>query len=149
MADFGWSVGDIIQGIKVVTAVCRAFSSTKGAEAHFADTVSFLRGLQATLQAIEQHVTDADGNPTGKYSAHIMGILETIEPPFKSFEKYVEGYQPAFGVNSRKSTLKRAKKKVEWAVEHLDKLSGKTSELKDAIASPMGLVVPLLVLQSM
>ncbi|KAK2760870.1 hypothetical protein FQN54_002110 [Arachnomyces sp. PD_36] len=148
MAAFGWSVGDIIQGIRVVSSVCQAFSSTKGAEAHFADTISFLRGLRATLEAIEQHVSDADGNMKGKYSAHVLGILETIEPPFKKFAEYVEGYRPALEVSSRKSTIRKAGKKTKWAVEHLDKLSGKTAELKDAIASPLSLIMPLLILQA-
>lgn len=148
MAAFGRSVEDIIQGIKAVTALCHAFSSTKGAETHYVETLGFLRELQATLECIEQHVAGADGDLSGKYPPHIRGILETIGPPFKKFIKYVEGYKPVLGVNSRNSTNGMARKDVLWGVERLDVLSEKTAELKDAIASPLSLVVSLIVLQA-
>ena len=82
---FGWSAGDVLLGIKVITKVCQAFSTNHGAMVAFAETKRFLGILEMTLKRLERYSTDS---LDGVYTNDIVCLLQVIEKPFKDFVNF-------------------------------------------------------------
>jgi hypothetical protein len=141
---FGWSVGDVLLGMNVVTNACRVFNSSRGAAVQFAETEKFLRRLELTLQLLHRY---AVYSAQGSYTSEIVSHLQAIETPFNEFVAFVDGYKPALSEDSGVSNSSQTWGTVKWSLQELEKLSGRTAELKQAVDAELQLVHSLLFLQ--
>jgi hypothetical protein len=60
---FGWSVGDIIEGLRLLHQIGSALKDSGGASSEFQDTISFLQTLSRTLNhlnALQETALDPD-----------------------------------------------------------------------------------------
>jgi hypothetical protein len=65
---FGWSAGDIVVSIKIVSQIADAFSESGGAKEQYAETSTWLRSFAEDLERVKEYVDD---NPTAKYTENI------------------------------------------------------------------------------
>ncbi|KAL6719451.1 hypothetical protein ACLMJK_003691 [Lecanora helva] len=146
---FGWSAGDVVQSIKIITKLCRAFKEEGGSASQFSETVAFLDGFIGVLDSIKDF---AGSSSNAKYSAEINTQTKLIDGPYKEFQAYLLRFKPSLGAGSSKSFLRRSPRKVQWAMNELSEVSGKVIRFKKAVSDPLlciGLLLALRSIQSM
>ena len=90
---FGWSAGDIAQGLVIVTKAVKALNDVDGAPAHYRDAVSFLTDLKMTLEALK--VESAGLDP--RYVDEIRKQVQKIRIPIGEFSTMTTGYEASLG----------------------------------------------------
>lgn len=143
---FGWSAGDILNSIIIITKICEAFRENGGAASKYAETTSFLEGFKATLSLIKDYTI---GSSNAKYTTTINEQIKLIDAPYCQFEMHMLKFCPALGADSTQTEFRKIPKKITWAVKELSEVSGKVASLKKDIAEPLVLVGALLHLQSL
>lgn len=143
---FGWSAGDIVVSIHILVKICEAFKEAGGASSRFEESRGFLEGFKAILSKLDAH---SRRNPNLENAAEIAQQLKLIDAPYCRFEKFMLDFQPALGPTSTYSSIRKAPRKVTWAVKELSTVSGKVAELKKEICDPLILVESLMQLQSL
>lgn len=143
---FGWSAGDLAVSITIIIKISEAFKKAGGASSQFAETTAFLDAFEATLQRIKDYTND-DAN--AKYTQSIVEQVKLIDGPYSKFEKYMQDFCPALGETSTQSTVRKAPRKIRWALKELSEVSGEIAKLKKAITDPMLFIGPLLLLQTL
>ena len=143
---FGWSAGDVVQSIRIVTKLCKAFKEEGGSTSQFADTVAFLDGFSRSLAAIKDFA-GIHGNE--RYMAEVVSQIKLIDGPYNEFEAYLLKFKPSLGADSSQSSLHKSPKKALWAMGEMSEVSGKVNQLKKAVSDPLLCVGPLLALQSL
>lgn len=142
----GWSAGEIVTSIKIIIRISKAFKEAGGAVSQFAETTAFLAAFEATLRHIKEY---ADENPNAKYTEAIIEHVKVIDGLYSKFEKYMLDFCPALGEASTQSSVRKAPKKIKWAVKELSDVSGEVGKLKRAVIDPILFIGPLLLLQSL
>src|ERR1700710_116722 len=99
MATFGWSVGDIVAGIRITVKVCEAFKESGGAASKYKQTVDFLDNLELTLEYLKTYI---NGNPTDIHASSISDQAEKIKGPLKHFQESIEKYEKSLSEVSTK-----------------------------------------------
>lgn len=140
---FGWSAGDIVVSIKILSQVADAFSESGGAKDQYAETSTWLRSFAEDLERVKEYV---DENPTGKYTENIRQQVSNIGPHYNQFEKYLQRFEPALSSKSTVSIVRKAVKKVRWAVKEL---KGHVESLKVAVSGPLTSISLLICLQNL
>ncbi|KAL8827615.1 MAG: hypothetical protein Q9191_003078 [Dirinaria sp. TL-2023a] len=111
-AGFGFSVGDLIAGIRVFKDSIEAFSSTKGASSDYAALVNEIIILQGGLEAIEelQLVQNFSSKQTAALDRALSGCRKSIDEFLGSIAKY----QPH--LRSQVSGWRSNYRKIQWAL---------------------------------
>ena len=143
---FGWSAGDIVQSIKIINKICDAFKESGHASIKYAESTAFLEGFKSILSHIKDYTNDS---PAAKYTEAINEQVKLIDASYSQFEKHILKFYPALGTSSTQSEIRKAPKRIKWALKELSDVSGKVAELKKAVADPVVLIGPLLQLQSL
>lgn len=143
---FGWSAGDLVNSIHIIIKICEAFKEAGGATSRYEENMAFLEGFKATLSKLDAH---RRRNPSSENAAEIAQQLKKIDVPYCRFEKFMLDFQPALGPTSTYSSIRKAPRKVKWAVKELSTVSSKVAELKKEICDPLILIESLLQLQSL
>lgn len=143
---FGWSAGDIVQSIIVITKICEAFRENSGAASKYAETTSFLEGFKSTLSLIRDYTISSSN---AKYTTAINDAIKLIDAPYCGFELHMVKFYPALAANSTQKSVRKISRKVIWAVKELSEVSSKVAGLKKDTAEPLLLVGTLLQLQSL
>lgn len=143
---FGWSAGDIVQSIRIIIKICDAFKESGHASTKYTDSTAFLQGFQSTLSLIKDYTDDSS---TAKYTTAIEEQVKLIDAPYSQFEKHMLKFYPALGASSTQSGIRKAPKKIRWALKELSDISGEVAQLKNAVSGPIVLIGPLLQLQSL
>ena len=143
---FGWSAGDVVRSIQIITKLCKAFREEGGAASHFAETVAFLDAFLRVLNAIKDF---SNSQSDTKYGAEINAQISLIDGPYTKFEAYLLKFKPSPGAESSSTSIRKASKKTQWAMHELSEVSGKASQFKKAVKDPLLYIGPLLALQSL
>ena len=143
---FGWSAGDIAVSIKIITKISKAFKDAGGARSQFAETTAFLDAFEATLRRVKDYIYN---NADAKYTDSIVEQVKLIDGPYSQFEQFTLGFDPALGENSTQSAVRKAPRKIGWALKELSDVSGEVAKLKKAIPDPVVFIGPLLLLQTL
>lgn len=143
---FGWSAGDIVHSIIIITKICEAFRENSGAASKYAETTAFLDGFKTTLSLIKDYTITSSN---AKNTTAINEQIKLIDAPYCRFEFHMLKFYPALGVNSTQTKLRKIPRKIIWAVKELSEISDKVGGLKKDIAEPLLLVGTLLHLQSL
>lgn len=144
MVDFGWSAGCIVDAIKAADKIRRALQDAGGAKDHYAETIAFLSQVAVTFKYLEKHIED---NPESPYRELIEHQLKLLQTPWKKIESsYMEKYAKSLGVNSTRSKIKQAPRKMQWALKDVDDIVRKT---KADILGPLQMIESFLSLELM
>ncbi len=143
---FGWSAGDIVTSIKIIIRISKAFKEADGAVSQFAETTAFLDAFEATLRHIKEY---ANENADAKYTDSIVEHVKVIDGPYSKFEKYMLDFCPALGEASTQSSVRKAPKKIKWALKEPFEVSGKVASLKRQIIDSMLFIGLMLLLQAL
>jgi hypothetical protein len=131
---FGWSVGDIIEGLKLLHQIGSTLKDSGGASSEFQDTVSFLQTLSRTLNhlnALQDTPLDPD------IAENLKNQCCHIRMPLTEFLDDVgRRYGPSLGVSSTRNKIFAAPRKIQWALS----TSKKIKNLQNRIAVPMAAV---------
>ena len=100
---FGWSVGDIIEGLKLLHQIGSALKYSGGASSGFQDIVSFLQTLSRTLNhlnALQDTALEPD------IAENLRVQRSHIRVPLTEFlDDVSRRYGPSLGVSSTKHKL--------------------------------------------
>jgi hypothetical protein len=143
MIPIGWSAGDLIAGIGVVTRVYQAFKEAGGSEAKYREAQDFLDGLRSTLEILKAHVENL---PDG-LSDRLTSQIERVDRPWKEFQCFVKKYEKSLSEpsSSLSTKIKKASSIVRWAAKDL---MGEVQKLDAAIAQPLRVLNTLLLIQT-
>ena len=109
---FGFSVGDLLAGIRVFKDSIEAFSDTKGASADFASLVNEISTLQDGLEAIEE--LQLEQNFSSKQATALERSLSACQKSIDEFLGSIAKYQPH--LRSQTSGWRSSYRKVQWAL---------------------------------
>ncbi|KAH8595421.1 hypothetical protein B0O99DRAFT_686840 [Bisporella sp. PMI_857] len=138
---FGFSVGDFIAGTQLLVEVFSAFKEAGGASSKYISEVSFLNGLNSTLQHLEKYVSNTAQNDISK---DVEKLVLVIREPLDVFKKFLDKYEASLGASSTKSTAGKALRTIRYTMKDL---SGMVKDLRRQIEQPLQAVNPLLSLQ--
>lgn len=111
MASFGWSAGDIIATINLVSRVIQCIHSSHGATEHFQELVSELQSLSRALSEIAE-LTRIPGQ-TPEIQALKFASCACTETLQQFYEK-IRPFEDSLGIGSSHSTLKSVPRMVRW-----------------------------------
>ncbi|OCK87264.1 uncharacterized protein K441DRAFT_682774 [Cenococcum geophilum 1.58] len=131
MIPFGWSAGDLVNGINVIVRVAEAFKETGGAASKYQAHHDFAVGLKKTFASLKLYT---DLHEHDGYSDDIAGQLKLIEKPWKRFQTFLEKYDEPLGAQSTMYKLKKAPRIVKWTAKDL---SGEVEKLERAVHRPL------------
>jgi len=140
---FGWSVGDIVKFIEILTAVSKAFQDARGAAAKFREEVAFVTSMINTLSYIQIYT---EQYPNDRYAEEIRQTVAHLHGPIKAIRKSLEKYERWLGRTSRKSRFRKASAVVRYTLRDFASDINKT---ESAITKPLLAVGALLTLQSL
>jgi hypothetical protein len=136
---FGWSAGDVVSAARALYKIGQAFSETQGAAAQYAEASKVLEYLAKDRQRAKELI---ESRPTSKYTPDVRLKLEIVDAAYGAFEQHLHDYkelEPVLSAPSikRRDLLRKQSKKIKWAME---RMSGKLTILKDAVAEPLGCI---------
>lgn len=130
MAAFGWSAGDIVASVQLVTKIAGALKETNGAKSDYRESVDFLFGLEITLQNLR---TIAPVIATPSQQDIIQFEAEKIAKPLSDFFAKVQKFDAALGLQSKRGAWRTARRKIQWAMD----VSKEVQTLRDRISVPI------------
>lgn len=136
---FGWSAGDIVQSIIIITKICEAFRENGGAASKYAEATSFLECFKSTLSLIKDY---AISGSNAKYNTSMSEQIKLIDAPYSRFESHMLKFYPVLGANSTQTRFRKIPRKIVWAVNELSEVSGKVAGLKKILQSRLSSLEP-------
>lgn len=113
MAAFGWSAGDIVAAIRVVTKVSSALQDAGGASEEYQHTIKDLESLEIVLQYL-QHLKPEDAN-----FAHVKAICARSQASQRALRDLLDGFhkfEKSMGGGTHHSWHRGAHRKAQWAL---------------------------------
>jgi hypothetical protein len=123
---FGWSAGDIASALKLLLTVGKALKEACGASSEYAETQSFLRTLQTTLQNVQAF----DETFIGPHRAgKLREQCNLLRLPVTAFLDDIKRFEPALATGNKRNKLLTAPRKIQWAIV----MPGKIKQLREHI----------------
>lgn len=127
---FGWSAGDIAQAVILITKVAKALDSAEGASRDYREAVTFLSGLNRTLEPL-QAFSALDLYPS--YGDEIKQHVGSIRGPIESFLQLVSDFETSLGPGAKTGRHRNAARKLQWRFS----ASKKVEDLRRSIGDQM------------
>jgi hypothetical protein len=108
---FGFSVGDVVSAIQLITKVAKALKETGGASQDFQLLLQELQQLEIILEQL-QHVPGTTSAIPSHLNA-VKAVALAVQVPLKEFLAKIEKFGRAL---SSENVWKKAGRKVEWAI---------------------------------
>lgn len=114
---FGFSVGDILMGLKLIKQSIEALQDTKGSSADFKALGHEIDTLKDGLEAVEELKLDQRFGPKSKQAAAIRQAVSRCRQCIETFLSTVAKYQPWLRTKAPAGAAWKASlKKVQWAL---------------------------------
>jgi hypothetical protein len=142
---FGWSAGDIVKAIEILTVVIKAFKDAGGAASRFQEEAGFLESIMKTLLHVQDYVTR---HPDDKWAVDIVQLASRLNAALESIRKSHEKYAKHLGLSrhSKMSKFRIAPTVVRYTIRDL---AGDVNKRQSAIMQPLEALGTLLTLQSL
>ncbi|KAH7411700.1 hypothetical protein DE146DRAFT_732124, partial [Phaeosphaeria sp. MPI-PUGE-AT-0046c] len=142
---FGWSAGDIVKSIEILSTVVKAFKDAGGAASRFKEEVDFLESILKTLVHIQEYVAR---NPQDKYVVDMARLVSRIGAPLETIRKSHAKYAKYLGVSqqSKMSKFRMAPSVVRYTLRDL---AGDVAKRQSTLMQPLEALGALLTLQSL
>lgn len=149
-AGFGFSVGDIVAGLKLIKQSIEAIQDTKGSTADFEALGHEIASLKAGLEAVEDLKLD---QTFGSESKQCVAIGQAIARCWKCIDIFlstIAKYQPWLRSKAASASLnwKANLKKIQWALCKKDDVNRFRAQLERHTSSISMLLVTLQVYAS-
>jgi anaerobic ribonucleoside-triphosphate reductase len=138
---FGWSAGDIVTPIKILSTIAGAFKEATGAKSQFAEASTWLESFASDLERMNEYTTE---NPDAKYTKNIIEQVASIHSHYAEFEMYLQKFDNGLSSTRDASVITVVVKKIKWTFKEL---KGKVDSLKFAVTGPILSINMLLMLQ--
>jgi len=125
LSSFGWSASCLLEAIKLADKVRKALKES----------------LETTFEHLKSSIANHDSQP---YSDSIGAQLKRIDGPWKEFKQYLDQYEESLAEGSKRSKLRKAPKKIQWALKDIN---SRTQKLREQIVQPSQIINCLLSLQ--
>lgn len=126
---FGWSAGDIVLTVQILTQIASAFRKAGGAKDSYAETHLWLTSFSRVLERVRIY---ANTTPAGTHRNDILAQIAIIDPRYKIFEDYLSKYDKSLSSQSSRSAIKAAFRTIRWSIKelkgHVDSLKHKSSD---------------------
>lgn len=111
-AGFGFSIGDLIAGIKLIKTSIEAVNGAKGASGDFAAILAEIATLEDGLEAVEELQLEDNFSP--KQGAAIDRTVSACQKSIDEFYLSIAKYQPH--LRSQASGLQASYRRIKWAL---------------------------------
>ena len=143
---FGFSTGDFIAGIQLISTAIKALKDNRGAASEYQSLIEDLLKLQTLLQHLQ------DISPNASCFEHVnavRGMALTFKIPLSEFLEKLEKYKSGLEEKRHgRNSLRGLHRKVQWAVvmpKEIDKLrtmiTMKIVTISLLLAMPVGYVL--------
>lgn len=135
----GWSVGDIVCTIRLLTSIIRAFQDAKGAKKGYALSCAFLRRLVPILHRIGAQLKDEQDHCLyADYAAN----AQSISAAYEDFARHLE--TKYLGLSAKDpSKVDKILAIVRWSPDELnEKVQRFKTKTNDAMGPYQTLIVP-------
>ncbi|KAL8685145.1 MAG: hypothetical protein Q9224_005943 [Gallowayella concinna] len=148
-AGFGFSVGDIVAGLKLIKQSVEALQDTKGSTADYQALTHEIDSLKDGLEAIEDLRLHQHFGPRSKQGIAVHEAVARCCHCLNTFLSTISKYQPWLQKNARPgSSWKASWKKIQWALCKKDDVNRFRAQLERHCSSISMLLVTLQVSQS-
>ncbi|KAL8672808.1 MAG: hypothetical protein Q9168_002745 [Polycauliona sp. 1 TL-2023] len=148
-AGFGFSVGDIVGGLKLIKQSIEAFQDTKGSSATYRALIHEIDSLKDGLEAIEDLSLDQRFGPKSKQCLAVQEGVARCWHCIDSFLSTTAKYQPWLAEDAPPGFRRKAcLRKIQWALCKKDDISRFRAQLERHCSSINMLLVTLQVSQS-
>ena len=108
---FGWSIGDLVAAIKLLTEVATTLDDVDGASSEYQEGSRFLRSLIHTVEPLK----NLDNvNLTVSYKDEICSEVEAIRVPVEEFLMFVKKYEAGLGAQAPVGMHRNIRRKLQW-----------------------------------
>jgi hypothetical protein len=108
---FGWSVGDLVQGISIGIKVVEALDSTRCASSRYQEISSFLKNIQNTLEPLQK---DSAAEVYSPSKVEIENLVKAIDEPLCDILERIQKYDAKLGSQVDPKWYKHAPQKLLW-----------------------------------
>jgi len=108
---FGWSVGDLVQGVVIGIKVVEALNSSRGAPSGYQEINRFLRNVQHTLEPLQD---SAAAVVYASSKIEIENLVKEIDGPLRDILGTVQKYDAKLGSQVDPKWYKHAPQKLLW-----------------------------------
>ncbi|KAL8758219.1 MAG: hypothetical protein Q9184_003988 [Pyrenodesmia sp. 2 TL-2023] len=148
-AGFGFSVGDLVLGLKLIKQSIEALEDTKGSSAEYQALTQEIDSLKDGLEAVEDLRLDQRLGPKSKACIAVQEAVSRCRRCIDVFLSTIAKYQAWLRTNeSSGSAWKANLKKIQWALCKRDDVNRFRSQLERHSSSISMLLVTLQVNQS-
>ena len=146
MSGFGFSAGDFVAGIHLISKVIKALEDSRGAASEYQSLIQELLRLQILSQNLQDIKPDASNLD---HVNAVRGMALTFQKPLAEFLEKVEKYKSSLAKDSHvRNSFQGLHRKVQWAIvmpEEIDKLRSmitmKIATTSLLLAIPVGSVI--------
>ena len=143
-AGFGFSVGDIVAGIKLIKQSIEALQDTKGSSADYQALTQEIDSLKDGLEAIQDLELDQQLGLKSKQSVAIQDAVSRCWRCIDDFLSLIAKYQPWLRARNSSNSIWRANlKKIQWALCKKDDVDRFRAQLERHCSSLNMLLVTL------
>ncbi|KAL9012544.1 MAG: hypothetical protein Q9173_002696 [Seirophora scorigena] len=148
-AGFGFSVGDLVLGLKLIKQSIEALEDTKGSSADYQALSLEINSLKDGLEAVEDLRLDQRLGSKSKACVAVQDAVSRCQRCIDVFLSTITKYQPWLRtIDPSGSTWKANLKKIQWALCKKDDVSRFRAQLERHSSSISMLLVTLQVSQS-
>jgi hypothetical protein len=112
-AGFGFSVGDFIGAVGLISKVCKALRDSRGAAHEYQQVIVELEGLSKALVhlgSLQPSTSNA------KHVNAIRGMAFACQLPLQDFLSKLNAYEASLGPASRRNPFRSVGAKTKWAI---------------------------------
>lgn len=143
-AGFGFSVGDLVLGLKLIKQSIEALEDTKGSSADYQALSLEVDSLKDGLEAVEDLQLGRRLGPDSKACLTIQDAIERCQRCIDVFLSTIAKYQPWLRANDPPGPAWKANvKKIQWALCKKDDVSRFRAQLERHSSSISMLLVTL------
>lgn len=112
-AGFGFSAGDFVAALKLVSTITSALRASSSSSAEFQSLISQLETLRTILQRVQELEIDDE------YHVEVVALRQAAAQCWRTIEGFwekVKKYQPSLAHGGSGDMMKDGWRKVKWAV---------------------------------
>lgn len=143
-AGFGFSIGDLIQGLKLIKQSIKALEDTRGSSADYQALSDEIHSLQDGLEAVEDLRLDQRLGLESKPYIAIQAAVTRCQRCIDVFLSTIRKYQPWLQtIHASGSAWKANLRKIQWALCEKDDVNRFRAQLERRSSSIGMLLVTL------
>lgn len=126
---FGFSVGDFIAVINLITKVSKALKDSDGAASEYQDVVQELESLQAILTHLGG--LDIEEGAEKPPAVRLNILVSACQRPLKDFLDHIARFKASLNASTHRSFLQTIPRKAQWGTF----MAGEIPKLRALVAA--------------